>query len=62
MMRLTREMRTRLDIPDAETFLRQLATLQELGEANRRAQVGLPRTVPPTPDRDGESQPDVASA
>ncbi len=38
MMRLTREMRTRLDIPDAETFLRQLAMLQQLGEANRRAQ------------------------
>ena len=38
MMRLTREMRTRLDIPDAETFLRQLALLQQLGEANRRAQ------------------------
>jgi hypothetical protein len=38
MIRLTREMRTRLDIPDAETFTRQLATLYTLGEANRRAQ------------------------
>jgi hypothetical protein len=38
MMRLTREMRTRLDIPDAETFARQLETLHRLGEANRRAQ------------------------
>lgn len=38
MMRLTREMRTRLDIPDAETFLRQLEMLQRLGAANRRAQ------------------------
>jgi len=38
MVRLTREMRTRLDIPDAETFTRQLETLQQIGEANRRAQ------------------------
>jgi hypothetical protein len=38
MIRLTREMRTRLDIPDAETFTRQLATLQRIGEANRHAQ------------------------
>jgi hypothetical protein len=48
MMRLTREMRTRLDIPDAETFLRQLAVLQTLGEANRHAQAGLlPPDQPP---------------
>jgi hypothetical protein len=38
MVRLTREMRTRLDIPDVETFMRQLATLERMGEANRRAQ------------------------
>ncbi len=38
MVRLTREMRSRLDIPDAETFRAQLATLRRLGEANRRAQ------------------------
>ena len=38
MVRLTREMRTRLDIPDAETFTRQLETMQRIGEANRRAQ------------------------
>ena len=38
MVRLTREMRTRLDLPDPETFSRQLATLYRLGEANRRAQ------------------------
>ncbi len=38
MIRLTREMRTRLDIPDAETFTRQLETLQRIGEANRYAQ------------------------
>jgi hypothetical protein len=40
MVRLTREMRTRLDIPDADTFTRQLETLRRLGEANRRAQAG----------------------
>ena len=38
MVRLTREMRTRLDIPSAETFARQLETLYRIGEANRRAQ------------------------
>ena len=38
MVRLTRAMRSRLDIPDAETFRSQLATLRRLGEANRRAQ------------------------
>lgn len=40
MIRLSREMRTRLDIPDAESFTRQLETLYRLGEANRRAQSG----------------------
>lgn len=38
MVRLTREMRTRLDIPDADTFTRQLETVRRMGEANRRAQ------------------------
>jgi hypothetical protein len=38
MVRLTREMRTRLDIPDVETFKRQLETLERVGEANRRVQ------------------------
>jgi hypothetical protein len=38
MVRLSREMRTRLDIPDAETVLRQLETLRRIGDANRRAQ------------------------
>jgi hypothetical protein len=38
MIRLTREMRTRLDIPDAETFIRQIETLQRIGEVNRHAQ------------------------
>lgn len=38
MVRLTREMRTRLDIPDADTFTRQLETLRRIGEANRCAQ------------------------
>ena len=60
MMRLTREMRTRLDIPDAETFLRQLATLQELGEANRRAQAGMLER--PGPDFETRTQADPASA
>ena len=55
MMRLTREMRTRLDIPDAETFLRQLATLQELGEANRRAQGTLPVHSAPDMSASGET-------
>jgi hypothetical protein len=62
MMRLTREMRTRLDIPDGETFLRQLATLQDLGEANRRAQEGLSLPDQPTLSRDDEPQADPASA
>ena len=60
MMRLTREMRTRLDIPDAETFLRQLATLQELGEANRRAQAGVLER--PVPVVEASPQADAASA
>ncbi len=38
MIRLTREMRSRLDIPDAETFLMQLEMLRTMGAANRRAQ------------------------
>ena len=27
-----------LDIPDADTFIRELETLRRMGEANRRAQ------------------------
>jgi hypothetical protein len=38
MVRLSRAMATRLDIPDAETFARQLDALLTIGEANRRAQ------------------------
>jgi hypothetical protein len=38
MVRLTRDMRSRLDIPDAASFIRQLEALHQLGEANRRAQ------------------------
>ncbi|MEZ4563999.1 MAG: hypothetical protein R2853_14815 [Thermomicrobiales bacterium] len=60
MMRLTREMRTRLDIPDAATFLRQLATLQELGEANRRAQAGL--SLPAEPAVSGGDAPQAGPA
>lgn len=62
MMRLTREMRTRLDIPDGETFLRQLAVLHTLGEANRRAQAGLPAPAQPTVSRDDARQAGPASA
>lgn len=47
MVRLTREMRTRLDIPDAETFTRQLETLRRIGEANRRAQSRDPERASP---------------
>lgn len=38
MVRLSRAMRTRLDIPDPAVFLRQLEALVRLGDANRRAQ------------------------
>jgi hypothetical protein len=38
MVRLSREMRSRLDIPDAETFRAQIEILRRIGEANRRAQ------------------------
>lgn len=38
MLRLTREMHGRTDIPDAAVFTRQLDALVSLGEANRRAQ------------------------
>lgn len=61
MMRLTREMRTRLDIPDAATFVRQLATLHELGEINRRAQAGSAPLAPasPVPTADTGATPDA---
>lgn len=38
MLRLTRAMHTRLDIPDPPTFLAQLDALIGIGPANRRAQ------------------------
>ncbi|MCC6314847.1 MAG: hypothetical protein IT337_12635 [Thermomicrobiales bacterium] len=38
MVRLSREMRTRLDIPDAAQFAAQLDALARIGAANRRAQ------------------------
>lgn len=60
MMRLTREMRTRLDLPDAPTFLRQLATLHDLGEANRRAQAAA--LTPPAPARDAGTATGSANA
>ena len=37
-VRLSRAMRTRRDVPDAPTFVRQLNTLTALAQANRRAQ------------------------
>ena len=44
MVRLSREMRSRLDIPDPETFRAQLETLHRIGEANRRAQSSVAPT------------------
>lgn len=41
VLRLTRAMHTRRDIPDAPTFLRQLDAVVRLGNANRRAQGAL---------------------
>ena len=38
MVRLSRAMRTRADIPDAARFVAQLDALAEIGAANRRAQ------------------------
>lgn len=38
MVRLSREMRTRLDIPDATQFAAQLDALERIGRANRAAQ------------------------
>lgn len=54
MVRLSRAMRSRLDIPDAETFVRQLDALAALGEANRRAQ-GEAATASPAPHAETES-------
>jgi hypothetical protein len=45
MVRLSREMRTRLDIPAPEEFAAQLRTLAAIGAANRRAQ-GAPDAPP----------------
>ena len=45
-VRLARAMRTRRDIPDAETFLRQLDVLAAIARANRAAQGA------PPPERD----------
>lgn len=49
MVRLSREMRTRLDIPSAEQFAAQLQTLAVIGAANRRAQEAPPATAPAAP-------------
>lgn len=56
MVRLSRAMRTRLDIPDPAAFLRQLDELIRLGEANRRAQ------QPPEPGAVAESVPGASDA
>jgi len=40
MVRLSRAMRTRADIPDAAQFVAQLDALVTIGDANRRAQQG----------------------
>lgn len=48
MVRLSRQMATRVDIPDAPTFARQLDALRAIGEANRRAQ-----TAPASASADG---------
>lgn len=49
MVRLSRAMRTRLDIPDPVSFLRQLDALIGLGDANRRAQAASPAASAPRP-------------
>ena len=53
MVRLTRAMRTRLDIPDPAAFVGQLDALVRLGDANRRVQ-GAPE---PSSPRTGASHP-----
>lgn len=47
MVRLTREMRSRLDLPTAEQFRAQLAALAAIGAANRRAQGAPDADAPP---------------
>ncbi len=64
MLRLTRAMQSRLDIPDAPTFLRQLDALVRLGRLNRRAQdapdadlatTATPPVEPPGVDRTADA-------
>lgn len=50
MLRLTRAMRTRLDIPDPPTFLAQLDALIRIGQANRRAQGAPDADLGPAPE------------
>ncbi len=61
MVRLTREMRTRIDIPNAEEFAAQLRTLAEIGIANRRAQ-GAPDAPIATNPAGGAPTTDMANA
>jgi hypothetical protein len=48
MVRLSRSMDGRNDIPDPDTFTHQLDTLIELGVANRAAQATIPVTPQPS--------------
>lgn len=61
LVRLTREMRGRVDIPGAELFIAQLTTLKAIGDANRRAQseVGPSASAIP-PGFDGRDHQTVA--
>ncbi len=61
MVRLTREMRTRIDIPNAEEFSAQLRTLAEIGLANRRAQ-GAPVSPASGNQAGGAPTTDMANA
>jgi hypothetical protein len=56
IVRLSRAMRTRLDIPDPATFVAQLDTLVRLAAINRRVQSA------PDPDRAPGTDPANASA
>lgn len=64
MVRLSRAMRTRADIPDVNQFVAQLAALATLGDANRRAQGDSLRTPlePEEIDRPGTLRSTAASS
>lgn len=65
MVRLSRAMRTRADIPEAARFVAQLDAVAEIGAANRRAQGAEsphrpvpenPHLLAPSPDAAGEEE------